>query len=152
VFLRLCRDSCVSVVSMTGATIVIDGMSAADTILCVKQRVFAANRKLSVQRQRLMYRPGPHSMDPLDDHETLGGAGVARDGTAELDMLLKPLTDVEVAARGPEVCWLSSRLSVSGDNFLFVRFLAIVSFARACRPSGMNSVIYAFFHLSLFSQ
>ncbi len=76
-----------------------------------------------------MYRPGPHGMDPLDDHETLGGAGVARDGSAELDVLLKPLTDVEVAARGPEVCWLSSRSSVSGDSFLFVRFLAIVSFA-----------------------
>jgi hypothetical protein len=81
---------------MTGAAIAIDDASAADTILRVKQRVFALNRKLPVRRQRLMYRPGPHGIDPLADDETLGGAGVAQDGTAELDVLLADLTAAEV--------------------------------------------------------
>ena len=93
----------ISVVSMTGATIAIDDASAADTILSVKQRVFAANRTLHVRRQWLVYRPGTHGMEALADDETLGGAGVAQDGSAELDVLLEALTPVEVAALGPKV-------------------------------------------------
>jgi hypothetical protein len=81
---------------MTGAAIAIDDASAADTIRSVKQRVFALNRELPVRRQRLMYRPGPHGIEPLADDETLGGAGVAQDGTAELDVLLVDLTAAEV--------------------------------------------------------
>jgi hypothetical protein len=81
---------------MTGATIAIDDASASDTILSVKQRVFSANPKLYVHRQRIMYRPGPHGMEPLADDETLGGAGVARDGSAELDVLLVDVTEAEV--------------------------------------------------------
>jgi hypothetical protein len=88
---------------MTGASIAIDDASAADTILSVKQRVFTANNKLPVRRQRLMYRPGPFGMDALADDETLGGAGVARDGTAELDVLLEPLTEAELKALGEKV-------------------------------------------------
>ena len=88
---------------MTGATITIDGASAADTIMSVKERVFAVNQKLPVHRQRLMYRPGPHGMDALANYETLGGAGVARDGSAELDVLLEPLTEEEVKELGPKV-------------------------------------------------
>ncbi len=88
---------------MTGATIVIDDASAADTILSVKERVFAANAKLPVHRQRLVYRPGPHGMDALADNETLGGAGVARDGTAELDVLLADLTAAEAKELGEQV-------------------------------------------------
>jgi hypothetical protein len=42
----------ISVIAMTGAVIAIDDASAADTILSIKQRVFAANRKLHVRRQR----------------------------------------------------------------------------------------------------
>ena len=76
---------------MTGAAIVIDDASATDTVLSVKQRVFAANRELPVRRQRLVYRPGPRGLDALADDETLGGAGVAQDGTAELDVLLAEL-------------------------------------------------------------
>ena len=90
---------------MTGAAIVIDEASATDTILSVKERVFAANRELPVRRQRLVYRPGPRGMEALADDETLGGAGVARDGTAELDVLVEPLTEAEVATLGKEV-WL----------------------------------------------
>ena len=88
---------------MTGATIAIEDASASDTIISVKQRVFAANHKLPVRRQRLMYRPGPHGIEPLADDETLGGAGVAQDGTAELDMLLEELTEAEVAALDTKV-------------------------------------------------
>jgi hypothetical protein len=88
---------------MTGATIVVDDATAADTVLSVKQRVFAANRQLPVRRQRLVYRPGPHGINPLADDETLGGAGVARDGTAELDVLLAELTEEEITALSAEV-------------------------------------------------
>jgi hypothetical protein len=88
---------------MTGAAIAIDDASAADTVLSVKQRVFAANSKMPVRRQRLVYQPGPFGMDPLADDETLGGAGVARDGTAELDVLVVDLTPDEVATLGKEV-------------------------------------------------
>ncbi len=78
---------------MTGAAITINDAAATDTIRSVKERVFAANAKMPVRQQRLVYRPGPRGMEALADDETLGGAGVARDGTAELDMLLaEPLT------------------------------------------------------------
>ncbi len=85
---------------MTGSAIVIDDASASDTILSVKRRVFAANRELPVRRQRLVYRPGPRGIKPMADDETLGGAGVAQDGSAELDVLLAPLTEEELAALG----------------------------------------------------
>ena len=90
---------------MNGAAIAIDDASATDTIRSVKLRVFAANRKLFVRRQRLVYTAGPRGMDALADDETLGGAGVAQDGSAELDVLLVDLTAVEVAELGPRV-WL----------------------------------------------
>ncbi len=94
---------------MTGAAIAIDDAAAADTILCVKQRVFAVNRQFHVRRQRLVYRPGPHGMDALADDETLGGAGVAQDGSAELDVLLQPLTAIEAAELGEKVWQVLSR-------------------------------------------
>ena len=94
---------------MTGAVIAINDASAADTIRSVKERVYAANRELPVRRQRLVYRPGARGMEALADDETLGGAGVARDGTAELDVLLEPLTEEEVAALGNEVCYFEPR-------------------------------------------
>ncbi len=88
---------------MTGAAIVIDDASAADTIVSVKERVFAVNRKLPVCRQRLVYRPGPRGMEALADDETLGGAGVAQDGSAELDVLLAELTAVQAMTLGHKV-------------------------------------------------
>jgi hypothetical protein len=93
----------ISVVTMTGAVIAIDDAAATDTILSVKERVFAANRKLFVRRQRLVYQPGPFGMDALADDETLGGAGVAQDGSAELDVLVADLTTAEVADLGSQV-------------------------------------------------
>ena len=91
---------------MTGAAIAINDASAADTVLSVKKRVFVANRKLYVRRQRLMYRPGPYGINPLADNETLAGAGVAQDGTAELDVLLADMTAAEL-----DVCWPSHEFS-----------------------------------------
>jgi hypothetical protein len=73
---------------MSGNAIVIDDATATDTIRSVKERVFAANQELPVRRQRLMYRPGPRGIEALADSETLVGAGVAQDGSAELDVLL----------------------------------------------------------------
>ena len=91
------------VVTMTGTAIAIDDASATDDILSVKHRVYAANRELPVHRQQLVYRPGPRGMEPLANDETLGGAGVAQDGTAELDVVLAELTAKEVAVLGWEV-------------------------------------------------
>jgi hypothetical protein len=96
-------DSRITVVTMTGAAIAINDASAADKILSVKQRVHAANRTLFVRRQRLVYTAGPRGMDALADDETLGGAGVAQDGSAELDVLLADLTLAEAEALGWKV-------------------------------------------------
>jgi hypothetical protein len=102
---------------MTGATIAIDNASAADTILSVKQRVFAANRSLYVRRQRLVYSAGPRGMDALADDETLGGAGVARDGTAQLDVLLADSEYSKMCSwdLGRKVCH-SSSVTREGDT------------------------------------
>ena len=94
---------------MTGATIVIDDASAADTMRSVKERVFAANYRLPVRRQRLMYRPGPRGIEPLADDDTLGGAGVAQDGTAVIDMLLADLTAAEQTELDQKVIVLTSQ-------------------------------------------
>ena len=83
----------------------IDDAAAADTIWSVKERVFAANRKFPALRQRLMYRPGLRGISPLANGETLGGAGVAQDGSAVIDVLLADLTAAERKALGPQV-WL----------------------------------------------
>jgi hypothetical protein len=88
---------------MTGAAIVIHDAAAADTMLSVKERVFAANRTLFVRRQRLVYSAGPRGMDALADDETLGGAGVAQDGSAELDVLIADLTAAEADELGLKV-------------------------------------------------
>ena len=90
---------------MAGAAIAIEGVSATSKILSVKKRVFAANSRLYVRRQRLVYTAGPYGMDALADDETLGGAGVAHDGSAELDVLLADVTAAEAAELGEKV-WI----------------------------------------------
>jgi hypothetical protein len=101
---------------MTGAAISINDASAVDTILSVKERVFAANRKLHVHRQRLVCLAGPHGMEPLADDETLSGAGVARDGSAKLDVLMADLTAAEVAELDSKVQPCFQR--VANDNVI----------------------------------
>ena len=98
-------NSRITVVTMAGAAIAIHDAAATDTVLSVKERVFAANRTLYVRRQRLVYTAGPRGMDALADDETLGGAGVARDGSAELDVLVADLTAAEADELGRKV-WL----------------------------------------------
>ena len=93
----------ISVIAMTGAAIAIGDASTTDTILSVKERVFAVNPEFHVRRQRLVYRPGPRGMDALADDETLGGACVARDGSAELDVLVADLTAAEAKELGDKV-------------------------------------------------
>jgi hypothetical protein len=112
--LWVCYDistSRLSVVAMTGAAIAIDDASAADSIRSVKERVFAVNRTLPVRRQRLMYRAGSRGIEPLADDETLGGAGVAQDGTAELDVLLADLSDGEMQSLISQVLWRAASMS-----------------------------------------
>ena len=89
---------------MAGDAIAINDASAADKILSVKQRVFVVNPKMPVGRQRLVYMDGPYGMEPLANSVTLGGAGVAQDGSAKLDVLLVDQTPADVAALGPKVC------------------------------------------------
>jgi ankyrin repeat protein len=93
----------ISVRAMTGTAIAIDDASDADTVRSIKERVFAVNRTLPVRRQRLMYRPGPRGIEPLADDETLGGAGIAKDGSAELDLLLFELSHAEAQELGPKL-------------------------------------------------
>ncbi len=102
-FLLCLLFSRISVNMMSGASFVIDDASAADKIRSVKRRVFALNPMLPVRRQRLVYSAGPHGIDALADDETLGGAGVAQDGTAVLDVLLADLTTAEAHALGSRV-------------------------------------------------
>ena len=97
------RNSRISVVTMAGGTITIPDASASDTILSVKERVFAANRKMYVRRQRLVYTAGPRGMKPLANKKTLSGAGVAQDGSAKLDVLLVDLTAAELKELGGQV-------------------------------------------------
>ncbi len=95
-------------VAADGAVLEIDYASANDTIRSVKQRVCAADPTLPVRRQLLVYSAGPHGMEPLADDETLGSAGVAQDGTAELEVLLRPLTALELVQLVPLVCYVYS--------------------------------------------
>jgi hypothetical protein len=107
-----CMHSRISVVTMAGAAIDIDNASSNDTIQSVKERVFALNRTLYVRRQRLVYLAGQRGMDPLSDDETLGGAGVAQDGSAEIDVLLADLTAAEATELGRMVLklkWMRMR-------------------------------------------
>ena len=88
---------------MAGSAIAIDDASATETIRNVKKRVFASNPEMPVRRQRLMYCSGPRGMDPMADDETLGGAGVAQDGSAKIDVLLADVTEEDQWRLVPEV-------------------------------------------------
>ncbi len=123
---------------MAGAAIAIEGMSAATKVLTVKKRVFAANEKLFVRRQRLVYSAGPRGMDALADDETLGGAGVARDGSAELDVLVADLTEAEARELGREVFFDAFKGSCLVAFFGFdhmmerVFYCTVASLSRTC--------------------
>jgi hypothetical protein len=82
------NHSRISIVTMSGAAIAIENVSSNDTIQSIKERVFAVDRTLYMRRQRLIYLAGPRGMEPMADDETLGGAGVAQDGSAVIDVLL----------------------------------------------------------------
>ena len=135
----------IHVVAMTGEATTIDDASVADTILSVKQRVFASNPNMSVRRQRLMYRPGPHGINPLADDETLGGAGVARDGTAELDVLLvEELAAHEVAALSQKV---RSRITHMRSRHSFMGSFP----CRECWAFLLHSSILRYWHALRFT-
>jgi hypothetical protein len=139
---------------MAGAAIAIDDASATDTILSVKERVFAANRKMSVRRQRLVYSAGPRGIDPLADTETLGGAGVARDGSAELDVLLVDLTAAEAAELNAKVRFclrideqylerLSNIVRIPPNYLKFVcHSIRLFSLSHACICSYSSTHVY----------
>jgi hypothetical protein len=118
----------ISVLAMSGAVITIDDASATDTILSVKERVFASNRRMRVCRQRLMCRSGPHGVNPLADDETLGGAGVARNGTAQLDMLLADLTEDDAVDLGRKVCLCLLLLHASIPSNIFAAIFVFCVF------------------------
>ena len=89
---------------MSGVIIAIDDATIADTVLSVKERVFAANKAFPVARQRLVYRAGPRGIAPLANSMTLQRAGVTADGTAELDVLLADDNFAGMFAVGCKVC------------------------------------------------
>ena len=78
-------------------------MTAGDTIMMAKERIFDSDPSLYVLRQRLVYRPGPHGMEALADDETLGNAGVAQDGSAVFDVELVDLKEMEAFDLGSTV-------------------------------------------------
>jgi hypothetical protein len=133
----LTQNTCsrISVIAMNGAAISIDSVSAADKIISIKQRVFAANHKLSVRRQRLVYQPGPFGMDPLADDETLGGAGVAQDGSAKLDVLLADLTAAELAQIESKARCL---IVISS-----IKLLMVLALSHICTVSHYIYLIYS---------
>ena len=88
--------------SFGGATLLIQNVSAVDTILTVKEIIFASNRKMHVRRQQLGYKLS-HGIRLLADGETLGGAGLAQDGSAELVMLLDAIPAAEAKKLGRKV-------------------------------------------------
>ena len=121
-------DSAISVVATTGAVIAIDDAAATDTILSVKERVYAVNRELPVRRQQLVYRPGPRGMEALADDETLGGAGVAQDGTAELDMLVAGVPEMQFEIFVRTLTGKTITLEVqSSDSIWNVKYVSRVS-------------------------
>ncbi len=102
---------------MVGGTITIPDATAPDTILSIKERVFALNRTLFVRRQRLVYTAGPRGMDALANDETLGGAGVAQDGSAKLDVLVADLTAADLEELGEEVLHHSNHTTTFRESF-----------------------------------
>ena len=102
---------------MVGGIITIPDATAPDTILSIKERVFALNRTLFVRRQRLVYTAGPRGMDPLANDETLGGAGVAQDGSAKLDVLVADLSAAELKKLGKQVLHLSIQIAMFLEDF-----------------------------------
>jgi hypothetical protein len=139
---------------MSGASFVIDDACAADKIRSIKRRVFALNPMLPVRRQRLVYSAGPHGIDALADDETLGGAGVAQDGTAVLDVLLADLTAAEAHALGSRVrnflhtlqtiCHLNDANGLSSVCLCLASFLFILYRQTfACLPISKSPVGYS---------
>ena len=98
----------ISVRAKNGAVIQIDDASADDTILSIKERVFASNRLLPVLRQQLVFSDRPDDIDVLADDETLGGACVAQDGSAELDVQLTIVRKEKARKLGPKVSYASA--------------------------------------------
>ena len=88
---------------MAGETLVLDNVLLDNTVLEIKGRVCQVWRHMREHRQRIMFRAGPHGMTPLADEMTLGDAGVTRDGSAVLDVLVLVPTVEEVIQLSDEV-------------------------------------------------
>ena len=85
-----------------GAVVPIHDATPSDTVLIIKRIVFVAIPTFPVRRQRVVYMAGTSGSEPLDNHMTLGGAGVV-DG-ATLDVLLVDLTSEELEQLDDEAC------------------------------------------------
>jgi len=85
-------DINVTVVSMSGNNDIFP-ISPNATILELKRRIQANNKLeyLEIYRQRLMYRPGPHGIEPLANDLTLAECGIQQIGEKpiEVDLLLE---------------------------------------------------------------
>ena len=140
----------IHVVAMTGATISIEDASAEDCVWEIKQLVYEHNRKMPAHLQRLMYRPGPYGIDPLPDNETLGGAGVAQDWSAELDVLLVEMTEAEIVVLNSKVILMSSCSfnCIITDRIMrrcpFVQLLVVVASVQRPIPINCNVILLLF--------
>jgi hypothetical protein len=109
----------ISVIPATGPAIVINDVLATDTILSVKQRIFAANRTMHPRRQQLinMYGHGMLSAVWLVDDDTLARSSAREGGSGQLAVALERLSDTEAEALGPQVRYLSVSSSThTGDR------------------------------------
>jgi hypothetical protein len=103
---NLCSFSSLSTITVihgnSGTAITIANATANDTIRSIKRRVSAANSKFPISRQLL--HASAHDAEPLADDETLGGAGVAQDGTGVLDLVLELQPNYISDTRNRKVC------------------------------------------------
>jgi hypothetical protein len=98
------NHSRIAIVESNGRISYLYDMAATDKILYVKECLFRSVRSEPPEfRQQLVFRAGPRGTEPLADNEALGDAGVAQDGTAELDVILRPMTAAEQAELDQEV-------------------------------------------------
>jgi hypothetical protein len=82
-------------VTMASATIGIDDASNADSIFDVKQRVLNAQPQDVRASAAARVTADPCGMDALAHGKTLGGTGVAQDGSAELNAQVANLTEAD---------------------------------------------------------
>ena len=106
---------------------------------------------LPVHRQELLYSDGPRGAEPLADDETLGGAGVAQDGTAELDVQLTSVRKEKANKLGPKVWryWLVRLEIVYRSHLQSTQWgYFLLRFTRRCVNRSQPRVFFLRFNVA----